>query len=603
MVLHEEAKQTVSVSNGVMYFTLDYSHGLLLRQLSHVNSGLQWLRQPSEIFELRIRGAIFPASQFTVTDVLVTGDGNPEVAAFTLLCQEWDVSCRVSLVSGAEESYTLLIQMGARWPQNAPEEAYLRMGFFEGFGPEGSRWYLSANPVPKPDGTSAMNLHDDFDLPICSIAPDIRAGFSLELRDYSQHVHFWNQNRNCDLLHKTDEMALINDWNLIRLSNEPLADVIEIRFFALSNGWEEAFRQWKRRVRSEMNLEEYQRPDLQWYRQTLFQHFTFAYSSEVFNYEDGRFDLDRLLDQGVEFGGYDSVILWFQYPRLGVDERKQWEFNHDIPDGVPGLKRLAAAARARGVRVFLPYNPWDTRADESLDSIIENMVTLVRETDVDGIWFDTMATVPDTLREQMDEAHPGVVFCTEHEPAARKSMETITGSWDQLLRHDIMPEASLLRYLFPEHNAPVTSRWQIGEGKDTLIKRAVFNGTGLVIWQDVFGAWMPFSQDQRASIRKWKGILLENWDIYSGSSPIPLYPTFEGGLYANRFVSDDGKGAIYSLYNATDQMIEGPLLTLKEKERDGVELWRGAALLVRNGLLDGAVEPQEVLLFRAKSRA
>ena len=213
--------------------------------------------------------------------------------------------------------------------------------------------------------------------------------------------------------------------------------------------------------------------------------------------------------------------------------------------------------------MFLPYNPWDTRADESLDSIIENMVELVRETDVDGIWFDTMATVPDTLREQMDQVRPGVVFCTEHQPALRRSIETITGSWDQLLRHDIMPEASLLRYLFPQHNAPVTSRWQIGEGRNTLIKRAVFNGTGLVIWQDVSGAWMPLTERQRASIREWKSILLENWDIYTGNSPIPLYPTEHRGLYANRFVSDNGTEAIYSLFNATDQGIEGALLALK----------------------------------------
>ena len=26
--------------------------------------------------------------------------------------------------------------------------------------------------------------------------------------------------------------------------------------------------------------------------------------------------------------------------------------------------------------------------------------------------------------------------------------------------------------------------------KDSIIKRAAFNGTGLVIWQDVFGAWL-----------------------------------------------------------------------------------------------------------------
>ena len=83
------------------------------------------------------------------------------------------------------------------------------------------------------------------------------------------------------------------------------------------------------------------------------------YSREVFDYETQRFDANKLLKAGLEFGGYDSVLLWYQYPRLGVDERKQWDFNRDIPGGMAGMRSFTQECHKQGVRVFLPYKPWD----------------------------------------------------------------------------------------------------------------------------------------------------------------------------------------------------------------------------------------------------
>jgi len=82
------------------------------------------------------------------------------------------------------------------------------------------------------------------------------------------------------------------------------------------------------------------REDLRWIRDTCLCHFTYAFSREFFDYESGRPDLDKLLQEGEAFGGYDCILLWHEYPRLGLDSRTQWDFYDDYRDWVPSSARL-----------------------------------------------------------------------------------------------------------------------------------------------------------------------------------------------------------------------------------------------------------------------
>jgi len=602
MIQHDEKHKEVIVSNAKMAFRLNYEHGILLSDILHVHSSKSWLAQPVAPFILTILGQDFSAADFSVEAVHVMKDLARECVSFDLKSPApWALTARVSLLSQPEDSWILLYQMGAKWPEDCPQEVFMHIPWFKQFGSANGKWYLSSQPETRPDGTSVMQLHDEFDLPICNIAPDQKTGFSMEFRDIDLFANAWNQMRNCDLLHTTREEQLKDNRLLLRLQNEPVADVFEARFFALDNGWCEAFDCWRDRIRAGMDLTEYQRPDLQWYRKVLYQHFTFAYSREVFDYETQRFDANKLLKAGLEFGGYDSVLLWYQYPRLGVDERKQWDFNRDIPGGMAGMRSFTQECHKQGVRVFLPYKPWDVRYDETPASLVDNIVEVVRETEIDGIWFDTMDSVPEGFREKIDAVRPGVLFCTEVHPALIKSIETITGHWDQFFDEVTMPHCYLLRYLFPENNAPITSRWKIGESKDMLIDRAIFNGTGFAIWQDIFGAWLPFSADQRGKLKRWKSILLEHFDTYFCSRPIPLYPVQQHGLYANRFCADDGSEAIYSLYNASELPIDGTLLVVEDSFRSMRELWANSPLSDNNGVIQGRIDPGQVMIICRKN--
>lgn len=577
-----------------MEISLGLENGLKIQRFVHEVSGKNWLREEVDPFVVEVLGQKIPASAFSIEDVQALKDNKMECASVVLKAPApLDLTAKVSLLSPVEGALQFLIQMSAQWPDRCPQEVFLHLPLFKAFGEKENKWYLSSCPERRPDGTSVMQTHDSFDMPICNVDPEQKYGFAMEMRDTNLYAECWNQLRNCDFLHMTEEEQLLENRILLRLPNAPLTDVFEANFYPLTDGWCEAFQGWKDRIRSKMDLKEYDREDLQWYKKVLYQHFTFAYSKEVFDYDTKLFNPERLIEDGKAFGGYDSVLLWFQYPRLGVDERKQWDFYRDIPGGLAGMRDFTRRCHKEGVRVFLPYKPWDIRYDETHEEITKQVVELIRETEIDGIWFDTMDQVPEGFREKIDAVRPGVVFCTEVHPAFISSIETITGHWDQFFDKVTMPHSYILRYLFPENNAPITSRWKVGESKDMLINRALFNGTGFAVWQDIFGAWLPFDDKQKAVLAKWKAQLLSHFDTYFGKDPIPMYPTLQKGLYANRFRADDGKETIYAVYNATNEPITGPILRVKNTT-ECTELWNDLKMEVKDGVVYGTIPPMTV---------
>lgn len=596
MLLNCKEDFKAGISNDSMGFSFSYERGLKLSSIYHKSAGLEWLNTQVSPFILEILGVTIPAEDFEVTEVNAIRDGEKEYLLISLKLEKpYKIDARVSVYTADDNSLKYLLQLAPYWEDGVPQEIFMHLPLFGEFGFENNKWYLSSNPEKRPDGESVMQLHDSFDLPICNIMKNQKVGFSIEMRDTNQFALAWNQLRNCDFLHMTDENQLINNKILLRLENNTLADVIEFQFFALNNGWVEAFSGWKKRIREHMDLREYNRPDLQWYRKMLFQHFTFAYSKEVFNYDTETFDPEMLIKDGEDVGGYDSVLLWIQYPRLGVDKRKQWDFNKDIPGGLAGLRDFTNKCHKKNVRVFLPYKPWDIRPEEDHAGILERFAEVLKETDIDGIWFDTMDQVPEGFRECADSIRPGIIFCTEVHPAFIKTIETITGHWDQFMDPVIMPNSYILRYLFPENNAPITSRWKIGAEKDTLINRAVFNATGFAVWQDIFGAWLPFSKEQKATLKEWKTLLLEHFNTFFGMDAIPMYPVLQNGLYSNRFVADNGEETIYTIYNASTKPIEGELLMVDELGA-ATEIWKRREVRNDSGKLTGTINAGEVLV-------
>ena len=201
-----------------------------------------------------------------------------------------------------------------------------------------------------------------------------------------------------------------------------------------------------------------------------------------------------------------------------------------------------------------------------------------------------------SAREKLDAVRPGIVLETQGHPMKKRSMEYITTSWNEFWSADPMPEDDLLRFMLPQHSAPVIGRWLRLQDKDKLIRRAEFGAAPIVIWQDIFGRWMPYNDAQKKRIARWKQTYLRYFDIYFGSDPIPLYDTQTENVFCNVFTDDAKTAQIYSFYNDTDraQRVEALTLWRFTGKHASVVLGSGFAAL-ENGALCVTVPPMETL--------
>ncbi|NLG25443.1 MAG: hypothetical protein GX558_08815 [Clostridiales bacterium] len=535
------------------------------------------LAEDSPLVELWVEGT----GALTVDDMAARASAMPDLLTAELA--GGPLRLRVDLMRAAE-GIRLSVHCAADWPEGAPLPTTMRLPWLAALKLDGAQYRYPGNPAPKRAGGRVLQGHDAYPTPY-ALFDDAGLGLSVSF-DLPAARLGWDQLRNQELCAIGTREAMEAHALKLRVHAAP-ALVAEALLSPLTDGWREAFSLCRARVRARMDFGEYDRPDLAWIRDAALYHFTYAYGREFFNYETGRPDIDRLLDEGERFGGYDVLLIWHQYPRLGLDERGQWDFFDDYPGGLEELKRNVAAAHARGARVMMPFKPWDRAEGDDDRATVRKLCRVIAETDLDGIFFDTMSTVPLSFRKAVDAVKPGVVFVTEGEPADARSFERITCSWDQYWSAAPMPEVNLSRYLFPEHIRHGISRWNLGSRRDMDIERAVFNGTGLVVWQDVFGAWLPYTQRQKEAVARAKALYRRFLGQFRSKDAIPLLPTPRAGLLCNLFPGEDS--TIVTFYNDSALPIEGRLLGIAGDR--AVELWQGADVRIEDGALYGRIGP------------
>lgn len=114
------------------------------------------------------------------------------------------------------------------------------------------------------------------------------------------------------------------------------------------------------RKRRELNYDDhlYRREDLKWAATSFACSFVMLYDEKFYSPQEARYRVSSWLEECVrEFGGYDSVVLWHASPRIGVDQRNQFDIYRDMPGGLDGLRSLTAELHKRNVRVYIDYNP------------------------------------------------------------------------------------------------------------------------------------------------------------------------------------------------------------------------------------------------------
>ncbi|MGZ4152197.1 MAG: hypothetical protein ACXVP3_07115, partial [Actinomycetota bacterium] len=309
-------------------------------------------------------------------------------------------------------------------------------------------------------------------------------------------------------------------------------------------GWRAALTRWRDTARVGYDGGAYER--LEWTQSCFAVALVWLWDERLYDHEARVFTPDRLLDEGErEFGGYDGVVLWHAYPVIGIDERNQFDWYRDVP----GIRELVAAFRARGVRVFVDYNPWDVGTRREAGSDAEAVAAIVRELGADGVFLDTMKEAMPELRSAL----PDVAFEGESTlPLARIADHHL--SWAQWFADSDVPGVIRARWFEQRHMLHHTRRWNRSHADE--LRSAWLNGVGMLVWENVFGAWVGWNARDKAMLRGMLDVQRRHTRLLTHGEWTPLAARSDGvEVVGSRWRLGDDE--LWALANRTDQPFDG----------------------------------------------
>ncbi len=361
--------------------------------------------------------------------------------------------------------------------------------------------------------------------------------------------------------------------------------------------WREQLHQWRASTRRLLSYDDslYSLPEFEWIRRAFTLAFVMMCDLEFY---DGDYRLEAFLDAGEEsFGGYDAIILWHAYPRIGFDDRNQYDFYRDMPGGLAGLRGLVDACHARGVHVYINYNPWDVGTRREGKSDIEALVDLVKAIDADAIFLDTMANAANGLRERLDAVRPGVTLESEG-LVPLEYIDTHPSSWAQGIRD--APGVLRNKWFERRHMQHRIRRWQSDHTPE--LHTAWMNGAGVVVWENVFGSWIGWCERDKSILRSIVGVQRRYHALFSGEGWTPLVSTLSAAVEASLWEADGMR--LWTLVNTDAQVVSGDVLAVDHREGERYyDLMRGVESTPRfndgEAVLAGHFRPRGVGAFLA----
>jgi formylglycine-generating enzyme required for sulfatase activity len=359
--------------------------------------------------------------------------------------------------------------------------------------------------------------------------------------------------------------------------------------------WEafrEALVQWRQDTRQRLRYDDslYRRPEFAWVGSCFSCCFLMMCDEMFYSRDKGAYTIESFLDHGArEFGGYDAIVLWHAYPRIGLDDRNQFDFYRDMPGGLTGLKKLSDVCHGRGVKVFIDYNPWDTGTRREGKSDVDALVELVKTIDADGIFLDTMDKGAADFRAKLDAARPGVVL----EGEIALPLERIHDhhmSWAQWFPDSEVPGVLRNKWFERRHMQHQIKRWDKDHAAE--LHTAWMNGSGIMVWENVFGTWVGWNPRDRSILRAMLPIQRRFADVFTKDDWTPLVETLVPNVYASQWTYN--RWVLWTLVNRSGKQIEGDLI----KASPGLpfyDLITGLEGRVpKNGLLSGSIRPRGI---------
>lgn len=339
---------------------------------------------------------------------------------------------------------------------------------------------------------------------------------------------------------------------------------------------------WRIQARKSLNYNDaaYKNPVFKWTQSNYSCLFLFMYDQDFFDPVKNVYTIAKIIERGKkEFGGYDSVVLWHAYPRIGFDERNQFDYYRDMPGGLKGLYNVTEEFHKEGIKVFINYNPWDTGTRREGKPDIDGLADIVAAINADGIFLDTLKNAAFDFRNKLDNIKPGIVV--EGEIAAElEYLPTHHLSWAQEFGDKYIPGLLRNKWYEPRHIQHQISRWSHDHSME--LHQAWMNGSGIMIWENVFGQWLPWHERDKSLLRTILPIQRRYTELFNSESLVPFIETGIEGIFANLWQKDGVK--LYTLVNRHQHEIKGKLITIDDEKGNYFDIVEGGpAKIIRSG--------------------
>jgi hypothetical protein len=305
-----------------------------------------------------------------------------------------------------------------------------------------------------------------------------------------------------------------------------------------------------------------------WASRCFTKALVWLWDERLFDRDRNEFTPDRLFVDAERFGGFDAIVLWHAYPIIGLDDRNQFEYYSDVP----GLGDLVAEFQRRGVRVLVDYNPWDVGTRREPHSDPEALAELVTELGVDGVFLDTMREGGRDLVAALGSLDPPPVL----EGESRVPLDRIAEhemSWAQWFADSPAPGVMAAHWFDRRHMQHHTRRWNRDHSDE--LQSAWMNGTGMVVWDAVFGSWVGWNERDLSTLRHMvraqralADVLLDGeWTPLVDATPEAL----EAGVHVSRFRTESAtlwtiinRGTVDFTGHVVDADGEGTVVNITE---------------------------------------
>jgi formylglycine-generating enzyme required for sulfatase activity len=318
----------------------------------------------------------------------------------------------------------------------------------------------------------------------------------------------------------------------------------------------------------------YEREDLAWIRKSYLIILQMAWDREFYDRLTGKYTYAEVIKKGNElFGNIDIFGIWPTWPRIGLDQRNQWDLYRDLPGGTGQLRSFVRMSHQSGTRFFIAYNPWDnsTRPEDHL----KGMARLLADTEADGVVLDTRGSSSKELQMAADSVRKGIIMYSEGMAIPADMPGIIAGRVHNAIRYS--PELNLNKLIKSDF-----SIFRVCDVGEDIIHREVaiafFNGYGTELNMFRPGGRDDSYRNDLDYLAHTTFILRQNNDAFLDPDWTPLTETILDDVFVNRWQSGDK--TIYTILNMRPEGVNGKLFKADTlREQHFISLWNHEIVL------------------------